>query len=468
MARRSIEADYVIAGAGTAGLAFADVVLTHSDRTVVLVDKQARPGGHWNHAYPFVRLHQPSSYYGVTSRKLGRDQIETQGTNAGLFELATASEVLGYFEELLREQFLPSGRVTYLPMHELRDDGTAVSLLTGEVTELVATRKVVDAHYLGSIVPSMREHTPGFDVAGGARLVTPNALAEVQAPYPGYVIIGAGKTSIDACLWLIERGVDPGQITWVRPRDGWFTNRAQIQPTLKFAAATFGGYAGMLEGAANATSVDDLALRYEQSGFFLRIDEGVRPTFYRGATVSPAEIEVLREVTDVVRLGYVSRVEDGAIELKDGRVDLKRGVLFVDCTAEGLRRRMPVPIFSPGKVTIQYVVNGGQAAYSSALCAMGEVTLASDEEKNEFLAPAPITSELGDLARNFLTEITNQSHWPTSEAFQGFVSSTRLNPASEAQAAMGPEDVELAQIAEKILLNIGPAQENLARLVATL
>ncbi len=27
------------------------------------------PGGHWTRAYPFVRLHQPSAYYGVNSRR---------------------------------------------------------------------------------------------------------------------------------------------------------------------------------------------------------------------------------------------------------------------------------------------------------------------------------------------------------------------------------------------------------------
>ncbi len=34
-----------------------------------IVDRNDQPGGHWTTAYPFVRLHQPSAYYGVNSRQ---------------------------------------------------------------------------------------------------------------------------------------------------------------------------------------------------------------------------------------------------------------------------------------------------------------------------------------------------------------------------------------------------------------
>jgi hypothetical protein len=33
----------------------------------VIVDRRHGPGGHWNDTYPFIRLHQPSAYYGVNS-----------------------------------------------------------------------------------------------------------------------------------------------------------------------------------------------------------------------------------------------------------------------------------------------------------------------------------------------------------------------------------------------------------------
>ena len=70
----SLETDYLIVGAGASGLAFADEMLLHSNAHLTLVDRRAVPGGHWNDAYSFVRLHQPSVMYGVGSRDLG-DQI---------------------------------------------------------------------------------------------------------------------------------------------------------------------------------------------------------------------------------------------------------------------------------------------------------------------------------------------------------------------------------------------------------
>ena len=65
----TLETDYLIVGAGAMGMAFADVLMTETDATILLVDRVGRPGGHWNVAYPFVRLHQPSAFYGVNSRR---------------------------------------------------------------------------------------------------------------------------------------------------------------------------------------------------------------------------------------------------------------------------------------------------------------------------------------------------------------------------------------------------------------
>jgi cation diffusion facilitator CzcD-associated flavoprotein CzcO len=63
-----LETDYLVVGAGATGMAFVDTLVAESDADVVMVDRRHRPGGHWLDAYPFVRLHQPSANYGVTSR----------------------------------------------------------------------------------------------------------------------------------------------------------------------------------------------------------------------------------------------------------------------------------------------------------------------------------------------------------------------------------------------------------------
>ena len=83
--------DYLVVGAGAMGMAFTDVLIAETDATVTIVDRHARPGGHWNDSYPFVRLHQPSSFYGVNSRNLGSDTKDFAGWNAGLYELASGT-----------------------------------------------------------------------------------------------------------------------------------------------------------------------------------------------------------------------------------------------------------------------------------------------------------------------------------------------------------------------------------------
>ena len=69
--KAALAVDYLVVGAGLASLAFLDELLSlDSKATFALVDKNEAPGGHWNFAYPFVRLHQPAAYYGVSSEPL--------------------------------------------------------------------------------------------------------------------------------------------------------------------------------------------------------------------------------------------------------------------------------------------------------------------------------------------------------------------------------------------------------------
>src|SRR6187397_1622301 len=98
--------DYLVVGAGAAGMAFTDALLTHSDATVTIVDRRHAPGGHWIDAYPFVRLHQPSAFYGVASVPLGKDEVDRAGLNAGFYELAGVDELRAYFAQVMEQHFL--------------------------------------------------------------------------------------------------------------------------------------------------------------------------------------------------------------------------------------------------------------------------------------------------------------------------------------------------------------------------
>src|SRR5215831_4701732 len=141
MAGRALETDYLVIGAGAAGMAFTDTLIAESDARVVMVDRRATSGGHWNDAYPFVRLHQPSLYYGVNSTLLGSGAVQTGGREAGDYDRATGAEICDYYRRVLSERLLPSGRVRFLPQCEHAGGHRFVSRLTGETFEVEVRRK---------------------------------------------------------------------------------------------------------------------------------------------------------------------------------------------------------------------------------------------------------------------------------------------------------------------------------------
>lgn len=132
-------ADYLVVGAGAMGMAFVDTILTESRKTIVMVDRYAHPGGHWTTAYPFVRLHQPASFYGVNSTRLEHDGIEEFGWNKGLADCSSRDDVCAYFTRVMKKTFLTSGRVQYFPKCDYIGDGKFRSILTGNPTALPRT-----------------------------------------------------------------------------------------------------------------------------------------------------------------------------------------------------------------------------------------------------------------------------------------------------------------------------------------
>jgi len=106
----ALETDYLVVGAGAMGMAFTDTLVTETDAQVMIVDRSHAPGWALDRAYPFVRLHQPSAYYGVNSRGLGSDSIDQLGWNEGLYELASVGEICAYFERVMHRDCYPVGR----------------------------------------------------------------------------------------------------------------------------------------------------------------------------------------------------------------------------------------------------------------------------------------------------------------------------------------------------------------------
>src|SRR6185436_14054708 len=84
------------------GMAFTDALIDHrADVRVALVDRRHDVGGHWLAAYPFVRLHQASQFYGVASTLLGGGKVQEHGPETGLHERANQPTILAYYSVLL-------------------------------------------------------------------------------------------------------------------------------------------------------------------------------------------------------------------------------------------------------------------------------------------------------------------------------------------------------------------------------
>lgn len=419
-----LQADYLVIGAGAMGMAFTDVLVTETEATVVLVDRRHRPGGHWNDAYPFVRLHQPSSFYGVNSLQLGNNTIDAQGWNQGLYELATDSEVCAYYDHIMQRQFLPSGRVRYFPVCEYRGDGRFVSLLSGDEYEVDAG-KTVDATYMDVTIPAVSPAP--FEVADGVHCAPLNDLPRFAGRFERHVVVGAGKTGMDACLFLLAHHTPPESISWIMPRDSWILDRANIQPGGRFADGLPRILEDQMRAIAEAEDTDDLFDRVNAIGQLVRLDPEVRPTMYRCATVTQAELEQLRRIEDVVRLGHVVRVEPDTIVLEEGTVPTSAKTLHVHCAADGLARRPSLPVFDGDAITLQ-AVRTCQQVFSAAFTAHVEATVEDEAEKNRLCTPVPHPDTDIDFLRTTLADSNNLMQWMMNEELAAWLRNSRLDP----------------------------------------
>ncbi len=452
----TVETDYLVVGAGAMGMAFVDALIDRCDARVVMLDRRERPGGHWIDAYPFVQLHQPSRYYGVDSTPLGHDGTESDGCS----ERASGAEIVGYYDDVMRHRFLPSGRVQFFPMCEYLGDARFRSRLTRRVTDVSVHRRVVDATYMASRVPAT-DPAP-FTVADGVRCVPIGGLATLGDAPEGYVIVGGGKTAMDAICWLLDQHVDPGAIAWIRPRDTWILNREFFQPG---SPQTFAGAVLQLEAMVASDSVEEVYDRLEAEGMVLRTDRSVVPTMMKGATVSLQELAQLRRVERVVRMGRVQRVERDRIVLRDGDIPTTPDHLHVHCAASGLSDNPPVPIFTDEAITLQLVTRLG-LTLSGALQGVVEASGRTTAEKNALLRPNVMPHTPFDYLRVILAGIGTEMGWLDAPDVGEWLDHSRLNLLT-GMGELAEEHAPIADLQSRFFAALGPAFEKLERFAAS-
>ncbi len=308
----------------------------------------------------------------------------------------------------MHQDLLPSGQVSYFPMAEYQGDGRFRTLAGGDHTVHVRKR-VVDATYLQTTVPSMRP--PAYDVADGVDCVPPNDMPAFAVDRERFVIVGAGKTGIDACLWLLRNGIPPERLTWIMPRDSWLMDRANIQPGPQFLERFQAGFAQRLVAIDAATI----------GGRPVRTVGSLRQSAAAGL-VGAADHVSLRErdedrTSNSCNASATSCGWDASSASSPARwcwptarSRVDGSALYVDCSADGLEKRAPITVFDGDRITLQSV-RGCQQVFSSGLIAHVEAGYGDDATRNRLCQPVPHPNTDLDWLTTTLAEQRNQISW---------------------------------------------------------
>ncbi len=438
------------------GMAFTDALIDHADVRVALIDRRHGVGGHWLEAYPFVRLHQASAFYGVPSTLMGGGRLQQHGPEAGLQERATQPEICAYYGRMLAERMVQPGKVEFFSNTEYLGDRSFVSRISGERFEVPERCRVVDAHYLAPSIPA--EKPAPFGVADDVRVIPVNDLARLEEAPSQYVIAGTGKTATDAVIWLLARGVDPDEICWVRPREPWMMNRAVVQPD---PAIFMGMVADTMQAAVASASVEDLFLRLEDLGIMLRMDRGAPATMAKAPTLAMWELEQLRTIENVVRRGHIEQVDRGKLTFADGSVGIADDALVVHCAADGLKYPTPVPVWRPEVITLQ-AIRAGFPCFGAAVLGYVEATRDDDDEKNRLCPPTPYGNSMADWTRMTVLGARAAASFTSEPDIKAWADRVALNPARIPPEYGG--SAELDDALGRLRVNAGPALVRLAEL----
>lgn len=453
----ALDVDYLVVGAGAMGMAFADALVDHSDARVAVVDRRHGVGGHWLEAYPFVRLHQSSCFYGVPSTVLGGGRLQETGPEAGLQVRAAQPEIVTYFAQVA-QRLQDTGRVEVLTNADVVGR-SVVSRVSGRRVEVPDACRVVDGRYLAPGIPA--ETPPPFAVADDAHVLPVNDLVRLEEAPSQYVVVGSGKTATDACVWLLGRGVDPDAICWVRPRDPWMLNRALIQPDPE---VFLGVPAAIFEAAASSATLDEVFLRLEEADVMLRVDRSVTPTMAKAPTLGVWELELLRTIEHVVRHGHLAAVERGRLVFADGTVvGIADDAVVVHCAADALRNPPLVPVWGPETITLQ-PVRAGFPCFGAAVIGYVEATRSDDAEKNRLCPPSRYGNSLAQWADMNLRGTRAAQAFGAEPDIAAWAHTVALNPSRIPPEHPGSPGLDAVR--ERLAAATDPGLAALERLVA--
>jgi hypothetical protein len=195
----------------------------------------------------------------------------------------------------------------------------------------------------------------------------------------------------------------------------------------------------------------------------LRIDPEVSPTMAKTPTLGEWELDLLRTVERVVRLGHVDHVTADELVLERGRVPLEPGSLVVHCAASGLRYPPMVPLWGPDAIRLQ-TIRAGFPCFNAALAGYVEATRDDDRERNRLCPPNTFPDDPVTWARMQVRGTLAAQTFGAEPDIAAWADECALNPSCSGAARRDDPDVRgaaarLADVAEPGLARLAELAE---------
>jgi hypothetical protein len=181
----------------------------------------------------------------------------------------------------------------------------------------------------------------------------------------------------------------------------------------------------------------------------LRVDPNVVPTMAKTPTLGAWELELLRTIENVVRLGHIKGVARSEIVLDEGRVPLAPDSLVVHCAASGLAYPPLVPLWEPDKIRIQ-TSRVGFPCFCAALAGYLEATRDDDRERNRVCPPNFLPDDPASWARMQVRGTIAARTYGAEPDIAAWANACALNPARIQPAQREQPEVQaaIARVAE--------------------
>ena len=160
----------------------------------------------------------------------------------------------------------------------------------------------------------------------------------------------------------------------------------------------------------------------------LRVDRDVLPTMAKTPTLGTWELDLLRTIEHVVRLGHIKHVTRSEIVFDEGSLPLAPGSLVVHCAASGLQYPPLVPIWGPDKIRLQ-TIRAGFPCFNAALTGYVEATRDDDRERNRLCPPNIFPDTAASWARMQVRGTVATRAYGAEPDIAAWANGCALNPA---------------------------------------